>query len=669
MIVDVAVPFPVYRTYHYSVEEGLASKIHPGSLVGVSFGKKTTHGFVLGLLPEPAEGLTLLKNVEALLADDPIFSEPTLQLLKWMARYYHAPIGEVLSLAHPRFYLKKLSTRKRASPRGESASKVVSPCTPPKLTPSQQSALEQIFDTDVKTPILLHGITGSGKTEIYLRLIEQELKKEKASLMLVPEIALTPQLEMIFNERFPEQVAVLHSQRTPQQRLREVTLLRSGVKKIAVGARSSIFAPIHRLGLIVVDEEHEGTYKQEEKLRYHARDVAVVRAQFEGARIVLGSATPSLESYANALSGRYKRVELRARVYEQPLPHITLVDLKKDAFPPTLPYWFSRTLWEAVSANLSLGEQTLLFLNRLGYAHFLACEDCGEAPQCRQCDLSLTYYAAGRTLKCHLCGFITQAPDTCFHCNGHHLKPIGLGTEQVEDTLRQLYPKARIERMDRSQIQSQSELVGLLERVRNGEVDILIGTQMLAKGHDFAKVSLVGVILADAHFHQPDFRAHERTFQLITQVAGRAGRRLQPGRVIIQSWNPEHPTLQLASENNWQDFYLRELARRNETGFPPATRLAVLSFQHKLPKKVETFAQWFSQKLRDVLSANTGSLELRGPSLAPIAFIKHHYRWQLLVKSRNTSSLHGLLDFAQSLYDKSHSNVRFSIDVDPFHLS
>lgn len=671
MILDLVVPYRVQSSFHYQIDPELGRSLTKGSIVEVSLGTKKTHAYVVGFLSETTVPQQKLKFVQQVLQAESYFSEPMLRLLHWISEYYSHPLGEVFDAALPRMSFQKKNSKPRKTSRlsvdfnlGEEKSS--HSVLPPHLTDEQKDALRDILDPSEKRPYLLHGVTGSGKTEVYLRVVESALREKKGAILLVPEISLTPQLMARFNQRFPSQIAVLHSDLTPSERLRQWKRVWSGEASVVVGARSAVFAPVKNLGVIVVDEEHETSFKQEDSLRYHARDVAIVRAQFEGAKIILGSATPSLESYSNATSGKYCYIEMKKRVFSQNFPKTTFVDMKdKNQWLDKNTPWLSKDLVQRIRDTLEKNNQIILYLNRLGFAHFLFCQDCGHTYRCSHCDVSLTYYQSPALLKCHYCDYQQKVPQQCQDCQGTELGFLGLGTEQVEKEIKKLFPEARIARMDRSQIKNRKNLEELLISVSKKEVDILIGTQMVAKGHDFPGISLVGILMADASLNLPDFRANERTFQIVTQVSGRAGRAQEPGEVVIQTLNPAEPALKWAAELKQKDFYIQELNARKLFGFPPFQRMAMLRFQHPDPKKVQKYADESALFLRRVVEKNKLECQILGPSEAPIARVKKQYRYQCLVKARSVRQLQALLQTLQSKKAQDKSPVKLSIDVDP----
>ena len=520
---------------------------------------------------------------------------------------------------------------------------------------------------------LLHGVTGSGKTEIYLQTIAHALRQGKGAIVLVPEISLTPQTVERFKARFssgPLQtlVAVLHSHLSAGERHDEWHKIRQGRARIVIGARSAIFAPVDPLGLIIVDEEHEHSYKQEEAPRYHARDVAVVRGQREGAVVVLGSATPSMESFYNARRGKYTLLELRARVDDQRMPIVRVVDMRKENRKEKGVQIFSQELKEAITRRLEKGEQVILFLNRRGYSTSLQCSQCGYVAECPNCSVSLTYHRQAQRLLCHICGHDQAVPRNCPEpkCANPAIRYSGLGTEKVEDTLTRLFPKARITRMDSDVLKKKEDYRRILGDFRLGKIDILVGTQMIAKGLHFPNVTLVGIIHADLSLHMPDFRAGERTFQLLTQVAGRAGRGDVEGEVFVQAFTPFHPAIQYARRHDFVGFYEQEIEFREQLNYPPASRVALITLRGRNEEKVRFSAEHLRRELDKEL-VSMKEIVLAGPAPAPLARAESNYRYQIMLRARQMSRLSArlaLITESVTLPD----DVQFSVDIDPVNL-
>jgi primosomal protein N' (replication factor Y) len=520
---------------------------------------------------------------------------------------------------------------------------------------------------------LLHGVTGSGKTEVYLQAIALALEQGKGAIVLVPEISLTPQTVERFKARFssgPQQtlVAVLHSHLSAGERHDEWHKIRQGRARIAIGARSAVFAPVERLGLIIVDEEHEHSYKQEESPRYNARDVAVVRARMEDAVVVLGSATPSLESFYNAQKGKYRLLEMPARADDKKMPVVRVVDMRQVARHEKKAAIFSPVLKEAIQKRLERKEQTILFLNRRGYATSLQCELCGYVAQCPDCSVSLTYHRQEQKLKCHICGHEEAAPLVCpaAKCRNPAIRYSGLGTERVESTLLSLFPGARIKRMDSDTLKRKEDYRRVLGDVRTGKTDILVGTQMIAKGLHFPNVTLVGIVHADLGLHIPDFRGSERTFQLLTQVAGRAGRGDVEGEVLVQAFTPFHPAIQYARRHDFNGFYEQEMEFRQQLKYPPFTRIALLLLRGRNGEKVSFSADYLKRELVKRTAA-LPDLIIKGPAAAPLARTKTEYRFQIMLLTRQMSRLSLLLAELSAALTLPEE-VKMTVDIDPVDL-
>ena len=541
------------------------------------------------------------------------------------------------------------------------------------LTAAQGHALEhiqQLLQRGEFASVLLHGVTGSGKTEVYMRAMSAALTQGKQVIYLVPEIALTPQLLTRLHARFGHDVAVLHSRLTRGERLDEWLRVHRQQAAIALGPRSAIFAPLQRVGLIIVDEEHDPSYKQEEAPRYLARDVAIMRGKLCEAVVVLGSATPSLESFANAQQQRYHYLQLPDRVRTKDLPAVVLVDLRREENRAGAGTVLSHPLRQAIALRLARREQTLLFLNRRGYATFVQCHECGCICQCPRCSVALTFHIDDRTLKCHYCQFATAPPETCPACRGTRVEYFGTGTQKVEREVRHIFPQARVARMDRDATGGRHALQDILTRLARGEIDILIGTQMITKGHDFPRITLVGVVSADVTLGLPDFRAAERTFQLLTQVAGRAGRGEVPGEVIVQTFAPQHYAIQRAQTHDFHGFYADEIAYRKRLDYPPAVRLAAIRFDARDPQTVEQFCQAFVALLRPYVRDAEG-VTLLGPAPAALAKLNNRYRWHLLLKAPTARRLHEVIDGGLTALRQAATprhGVRLIVDVDPVNL-
>lgn len=556
--------------------------------------------------------------------------------------------------------------------RDPSAGETVVPTSALALNAEQSAALDPILKqltAETGGVFLLFGVTGSGKTEVYLQAIEHCLRRGRGAIVLVPEISLTPQTVERFRARFataslPAGVAVLHSHLSEGERHDEWHRIRSGRARIVIGARSAVFAPVGDLGLIIVDEEHEHSYKQEEAPKYHARDVAVMRGSLENATVILGSATPSMESYRNAIDKKYTLLRLTQRADDAKLPLIRVVDLrmekrvKKGGFSP-----FTLPLKEAILQRLERGEQTMLFLNRRGYSNNLMCHACGAVAGCPRCSVTLTFHKAIGLLCCHLCGYREKSPGQCKQCGSSEIEFLGLGTERVEESLKEIFPAARIERMDSDTLKKKDDFKRVLSDFRIGRTDILIGTQMITKGLHFPNVTLVGIIYADLSLHLPDFRSGERTFQLITQVSGRAGRGDIEGEVFVQSFTPFHPAIQYARRHDFEGFYEQEAEFRQQLGYPPFGRMAILLVRGLDEEKVSDLALDIRKNLEHLLDGFPG-LTIAGPAPAPLLKAEDEFRYQLMLRVKNMTRLSHYLAEWVTAY-KMPPKCRLTIDIDP----
>ncbi len=601
-------------------------------------------------------------------------------------RFPSLPVGRILHGLEVRNLLTvREHIPQTRQPKADLATAGTETSVPPFRLSSEQGAayarISAALGSAAFRVFLLHGVTGSGKTEVYVRAAHAALRSDKRVLMLVPEIGLTHQLIERAQQRFGSQVAVMHSGLRPGQRWAEWQRIARGEAPIVIGARSAIFAPVSQLGLIVVDEEHDGAYKQEEGVRYNARDLAVVRGRISSCPVVLGSATPSLESYLHSQSKRYTLLSLPQRIASRPLPEVKVVDLRRQgrpqdgsSFQPRSPdRIFSAPLQHALIENHRAGRQSLLFMNRRGYANYLQCRQCGQALACGQCSVTLTWHRADRALRCHYCGFSKPAPQRCPSCLSPSLRPGGAGTQQVEEALTRLIPNARVARLDRDTARRRGALDRILGTWRTGELDVLIGTQMIAKGHDVPGVTLVGVLLADISLNLPDFRAAERTFQLLAQVAGRAGRGDDPGRVIIQTYLPDHYSIQTALQHDFAGFANQELGYRKLLAYPPFARAVNIRFESTDSETVMAYAERFARRLQTLIEEDHGSAAVLGPAPAPIEKIKGRVRWHLLLKGEHPRALHSLVrqvrqEFMHQGAARGRPALRTIVDVDPYSM-
>lgn len=537
-----------------------------------------------------------------------------------------------------------------------------------KPTPEQKIALEKINEIlDGKTEqhtILLHGVTGSGKTEVYLQAIDRTLQHGKEAIVLVPEISLTPQTTERFRARFGDMVSVLHSALSDGERYDEWMKIHEGKVRIVVGARSALFAPFRKLGLIVVDEEHENSYKQDEAPRYHARDVAVMRGFIEKASVILGSATPSLESANNAKTGKYLLAELTKRVDDFLMPEMCVVDMRDEAIETGGAKIFSRELAGDIYDRLQKGEQTIIFLNRRGFATQMICQQCGFVARCSECSIAYTYHRKRECLTCHLCGAVLPAPHKCPECGTDEIRYSGLGTEKIESAAKKLFPSANIARMDSDTMTRKNSYEKTLGEFRSGRVNILIGTQMIAKGLHFPNVTLVGIIYADLSLHIPDFRAQERTFQLLTQVSGRAGRGEISGKVVVQTYTPFNPAIQFAVNHDYEGFFADEMEIRNALSYPPAGHLITVHFRGEDESKVANCAENFAKAMQPFLHEQ---IFVSGPAASPIERIKGKFRYQLIYRGFKMHNLRKQLRH-HALHEKLPKGVSLYVDADAVNM-
>jgi primosomal protein N' (replication factor Y) len=602
-------------------------------------------------------------------------SKKQAEILKWIKEKGEVSYSELSkrfkSPSKPIQFLRTkglLSFSRREVCRDLSVRAELKPYPKPEPTSDQDAMLSEILKgihSKRFSPFLIHGVTGSGKTEIYLRAIEEVLVQGQEAIVLVPEISLTPQLLSRFKDRFGENLALLHSGLGRGERYDQWRRIWRGDVKIAMGARSAIFAPFKNVGIIIVDEEHDPSYKQEEKLKYHARDVAVVRAKQAEATLLLGSATPSLESFYNAEKGKFKLLNLPERIEGKPLPKVEVVDVRKEGG------LLSEKLKAALKKNIEDKKQSLLFLNRRGFANFILCPDCGHTFKCPNCSVTLTYHLRDRSLQCHYCDYRIQAPGDCPKCQGHRLQGMGIGTERLEQEIRTLFPETQVGRMDHDTTSRRRSHLQILKRLESGSIDILVGTQMIVKGHDFPNVTFVGVVSADTSLHFPDFRSSERTFQLLTQVAGRAGRGEVFGEVVIQTFNPDHYSILRAKDHDYIGFYQEEIQFRKALEYPPFSRFINFRLAGNSEKRTKAMAEEMGNNGQALLKKGYGKgIEILGPSAAPFAKMRGKFRWQMLAKGKNPPLLH---QFAKGLATRMEVQLRekgvyLDIDVDPVFI-
>jgi primosomal protein N' (replication factor Y) len=696
-LIDVVVPLPIYKPLTYILSGGDARFPVKGRRVVVPVGHRDMVGVIWETREKEPPSVSL-KKVKKVLDQAPILPDYLIRFLEWTSSYYFYPLGQVIAEALPPGLLSPRSRRIFRISNGLSKTRGRRPEfpswsteVPSELTKEQETVINVIFKALACRsyhPVLLHGVTGSGKTEVYLRAAKECLKQGRSVLVMVPEIAMTTQAVGWFMGRFTDQVTVLHSGLTEAQRRNQWFRIKEGKSKIVIGTRSAIFAPLSDIGLIVVDEEHDPSYKQSEKMRYQARDMALLRGQISKATVVLGSATPSISSFKNSLNGKYQLVTMKNRVAERSLPRVIVVDRRKkekekqsNELKSARPEWLSRELEQATRDTLNKGEQVLLFLNRRGFATYVFCPDCGYVFRCPHCNIALTWHRGDKSIKskkegvlsCHYCGMKLAALPVCPKCHGQAVKAFGYGTERVAADLEKIFPGVKIARLDRDTVQSRRHMEEVVFDFRKGRLDVIVGTQMITKGHDFPGLTLVGILWADLSLNFPEYNATERTFQLLAQVAGRAGRGEKPGLVIIQTWLPDHYVLDCAITQDFKVFYEKDVEFRKALGYPPFGRLINFIFSGQEEARVRDTAvnvAKLGEKLAKAIKSVSGSqFEILGPAPSPRAKVKDRYRWQILLKSSSISDLRTLCTGILSRKGEMiPSNVRMEVDVDPYSL-
>ena len=723
---SVAVPVPVRRLFTYRVGAALSGTLARGTRVRVPFGPRKVVGTVVQWPADPPETDREIKPIESVLSHARPLSPELLELTRFLSDYYLCSWGEAIEAALPpdsgraleRPAVRRLGganpaeiparavARRRliealpadGAPRlldtlGASERRAIpalvrlgqvelvsvprprpAPEAPvaaesgPVPTRAQAAVLQPLAAAVAAReyrPFLLYGATGSGKTEVYLRAAEDVLGRGRGVLYLVPEIGLTPLLVSHISRRFPGRVALMHSGLTRRQRYDAWQSVHEGRRRLVVGTRSAVFAPIDDLGLIVVDEEQDGSYKQGETPRYNARDLSVVRARAERAVLLMGSATPSMESFHHARSGRYTLLRLGGRVKQRPLPTVRIVDMRLEYQKSKAVQPISEELTLALRACIERGDQALVMRNRRGWAAAVFCPTCGSRVTCPHCSVTMTWHRSAARLRCHYCGNAEGYPPSCPTCGAEELKLFGEGTERIEDLIREAVPDATVERMDRDTVRGRGAHERLLRRFDRGEIDILVGTQMIAKGHDFPRVTLVGVLSADQSLGLPDFRAGERVFQLLTQVAGRAGRGERPGTVLIQAFEPDHPLLQQAAVQDFEAFYEDEMRYRRALRYPPLSALVQLRIVHRDASRARLWAERLAEALR---SEGQGKLLIGGPGPAPLERLQGRFRQQILVRTAGRRRLISAVERALRAVEGKIPRRALQVDVDPYSL-
>lgn len=661
-ILRIVLPTPLPQLYDYRSLDDQPIKPQVGMRARVSFHYAELVGIIWEIVATTDIPETKLKTIIAYLDETPIIDPKLHQLLTWAHQYYHHPLGEVVATALPAALRKGNPAILDSHQQFPSVSEM-QPETKLTLNSEQALALEAIIaELHQFKVFLLQGVTGSGKTEVYLQAIEQVLHTDSQALILVPEIGLTPQMIARFQARFSEPVCVFHSRMTEKQRLLTWLWAKSGKAKLIIGTRSAVFIPLLKLGIIIVDESHDISFKQQDGWRYSARDVAIKRANIEQVPIVLGSATPCLESLANAEKARFTTLYLKVRAADAQTPRYCVLDIRNQS----LQYGLAPRLIEMLRSHLACGHQVLLFLNRRGFAPSLVCHHCGWSIKCQFCDVNLTLHLTPRYLQCHHCGVTARVPETCGACHTPELTPIGLGTERLEQGLQQLFADYSIVRIDRDGTKRKGELTAKLAKIQSGEYQILLGTQMLAKGHHFPNVTLVAILEIDSGLYSAEFRACERLAQLIEQVAGRAGRATKLGEVVLQTRCPTHPLFHILLSQGYAEYAKILLQERVQAHLPPYVYLALYRAEAPELKTANTFLEY----IRKVLTPTPAGLYCFGPVTAPLVKKANRYRAQLLLQADQRSILHQALDrltILLSRYPKT-KGLRWSLDVDPAEL-
>ncbi len=661
-ILRIALPTPLRRLFDYSLPNNLADEnLHPGMRVKVSFGRRKLIGVLVEVSDKTDVPTNKLKSILEIIDQEPVFTNEILDLCRWASDYYHHPIGEVLFYALPtKLRQGKPAELKIKKPKETPEEKT----TPIKLNDEQKNAVEKILKRQHSFQcFLLHGVTGSGKTEVYLQVIQKILDEGKQALILVPEIALTPQTINRFQERFNETIACMHSGLNPTERLNAWIMAKSGEAKIIIGTRSAIFTPCKNLGIIILDEEHDLSFKQQDGFRYSARSLATIRAKKNNIPIVLGSATPSLETLYNVLNKNFQTLSLPERVGSAIHPSFKMIDICNQ----NLDHGLSKALLERIEQHLNNDSQVLLFLNRRGYAPTLMCHQCGWIAQCPRCDVHFTLHNQPEHLHCHHCDTKRSKPAACPECGKKQLQNIGVGTERLEKALGTHFPDIQITRIDRDTTRRKNSIEKLLKTVHEGKKQILIGTQMIAKGHHFPNVTLVGIINADAGFFSADFRATERAGQLLLQVSGRAGRAEKPGEVYIQTHYANHPLLVQLTQHGYLEFAKFALKDRQESELPPYSHFALVrafALDNEKPMR-------FLENIKSLAEETAQEkIKLLGPIPAPMPRRKSHFQSQLLFQSRDRAALQKLLKeiLPQIEKLKSISQIKWNVDVDPMEM-
>ena len=656
MFAEVVFNKPV-MPFTYELKENLGG-VSKGMRVTVDLRNKETVGIIYRIKEKPGISNVEIKPVKTVLDNEAVLNEDLIETGEWIARHYLCSIGEALWTIIPKGIKKKdkkviFDKHFTANHSGKEI----------KLTEDQKvvfNSLMRSFDNEGSRHFLLHGVTGSGKTEIYLRIIDETLKRGRGAILLVPEISLTPQTIGYFSKRMGDHLAILHSRLTKAEKINEWYRIQSGEKRVVIGARSAMFAPMKDIGIIIIDEEHETSYKSDETPRYNAKSLAYYRAAKHDATLLLGSATPSIESYYLAKLKKFTLLELPNRVLDQKLPSTRVADLRRIKENR----YISTVLIKAIENRLRKREQMILFLNRRGFSPYIFCENCGYVFKCENCDITLTYHKKERDLKCHYCGYVDHPHDTCPECGDKRIKYSGFGTEKIEGVLSDYFPGAVVARMDTDTVKSRTSISKILSAFSKKEIDILIGTQMVTKGLHFPDVTLVGVLNADISLNFPDFRSSERTFNLITQVSGRAGRSEKGGEVIIQTYNPAHYSIQTAKNQDYEEFFVREIKYRQNLCYPPFCRIIRLVFRGNDSKKL--FETAYSA-ISFIQERTENYISILGPAFCPFSRIKKYFRVHIIIKLDQLEPVRSVINELQNSQSKNREQY-MEIDIDPLSM-
>jgi primosomal protein N' (replication factor Y) (superfamily II helicase) len=668
--IQVAIPLPVNDPFTYKIDAALWNDSYKGARILIPFTNRTIMGYCIERLDdEKIENPAKIKEAISLIDRKPLLNAKMLSLTKKISEYYFCSWGEAIENSLPGLLKQKKVPIEEVIKRKSKREKLPDVAIRETLilTPEQKRSLERIerlLEKETFERVLLFGVTGSGKTEIYIRAIKNVLARKKTAICLVPEIALTKHLESYFLSHFGEQLALFHSRMTPQEKFLIWKDIYEGKKSVVLGPRSALFAPLENIGIIIVDEEHENTYKQNETPRYHAREVAAMRAAGEQALLIYGGATPSIETMYETRTANVSLIRLERRVVDRPLPEVRVVDMKYEVRNDKISL-ISQFLKDLIEKKLEAKEGIILFLNRRGFATSITCYKCGTTVECPICRLPLTYHQAEKKLLCHYCAFTMNPPEQCPSCKNPKIHYGGLGTERIESYIAKLFPLARIERFDTDRVRKKGEHEKIIHDFYHKKIDILIGTQMITKGFDFPHVTLVGIINADTMLALPDFRSTERTFQLLTQVAGRAGRGDKKGIVVIQTFLPSHYAIQTAAKHDFISLYEQEIKRREELSYPPYSRLINIIIRGRDENKVREYAQSTKVVLENALK--DWKLDMLGPAPLPFYHLKGYFRWHIMLKGNNLSQLNNEIRAAFSTIKRS-ANCQIAIDVDPVNI-